>query len=481
MTAEKAGMGPLRIAVLGGGLAGLCAAWNLVLDGHEVTIIEKETSLGGLSRSIKRSGFAYDLGPHNIHTRHESVLNFIESAIKQDLLEQRPVAEIYFRRRWVPYPLIGLHAFTSIGLLDAIACGVDFFLTRFKAFFTRELDKPGDNYRSWIVRRFGKRLYDIYFAPYTEKVWKIPPEELSAEVARKRLIIPSMFDLIKAVLFKQQLDHPENPNFGKHYYPRRGAQQLVDFFCKGIEETGTKMVCGAIVSRMHMTKGNIRQIEYTIDGKEETLETDFVLSTIPVNQCILTLADIVPQEVVNAAVKLEFTAMKLLFIHVRKEMVFSQHLAYFSEKEFPFNRIYDVSVWSRDMVPLGKTAICCEISCSVGDEIWATSDSELFESSLAALESHGFLKRQEVEDYHVQSITNAYPRFRDGYEKNLDLIFKYLQSEIKNLITFGRQGLFAYINMDDAILVGFRVAEHLKNRRRLMIDYKEFFNKYVKW
>lgn len=471
----------LKIAIIGGGLSGVSAAWNLADNGHDITIIDKSNRIGGLAKTIRNGEYNYDIGPHNIHTRHENVLHFIKKKIKGNLIEHNPVVEIFFRKRWVPYPLTGIHVFTSINFFTAIACSIDFFLTRIKAFFTKDMGKYDDNYENWIVSRFGRKLYEIYFAPYTEKVWKLHPRELSVEIARKRLIVPSLTELIKAILLKIQPDHPENPNLGRHYYPKNGAQELINIFKEDEIFKKVNFINNATLDSIDVKDEEATSITFLKDGQKESIETDLVLTTIPINELIDSISAELPDEVKEAGKALDYTAMKLLYIHVNKKRVFKQHLAYFSEDEFPFNRIYDVSVWSPAMVPTGKTAICCEITCSFGDETWLLSNDQIYTQSQEVLIKNGFLNADEVEGYHVESISHAYPRFRNNYEKRVKTILEYIETDIHNLVTYGRQGLFSYTNMDDAILMGFKVAAHVNNKMRLEINYEEFFPKYLIW
>jgi protoporphyrinogen oxidase len=469
--------------VLGGGPAGLCAAWNLALDGHRVLVLEKEPVWGGLAVTFERQGYRYDLGPHNIHSRRESVLRFLKGILGDRLLEYSPVLQIYFRGQRIGYPLIGLEVLRAVPALTAAACGLSFVANRAWSAVSKAYRDDG-RYETWVVNRFGRRFYDIFFGPYSAKVWGIPPRELSDIVARKRIVVRSLGELIRSVVVKQESDHPENYRVVRNYYPVGGVGEISDYFVQGIRGAGGEVRTGCAIDRLELEGGVVRSVSWTAGGRRESLETADggepwqVLSTLPLNELVGMVAGPVPEPVRTAAAEMDFTAEVLLYLNLDGPSAFGVHLLYFSESEFPFNRIYDVGLFSRDMVPAGKNALCVELTCTEGDEMWRKEPAAVVDVVMPSLERHGLLSRSRVEDFHIRRLRHAYPRFRVGYERRVQAILDFVDA-VPNLTTFGRQGLFTYANVDDAIWMGFEIAKSLPYRSRMPLPLKEVLPTYI--
>jgi protoporphyrinogen oxidase len=446
-------------------------------------VLEKEGVWGGLALTFERDGFRYDLGPHNIHSRRESVIRFLAGILGDRFIEYYPILQIYFRGRRIAYPLVGLEVLRAIPLLTALACGVSFAGNRGLSVFLPGYKDDG-TYETWVVNRFGRRFYDIFFGPYSAKVWGIPPRELSDIVAKKRIAVRSIGELIRSILVKKESYHPENARLIRNYYPAGGIGEVSDFFAAGIRAAGGVVRTGCGVDRLTLEGSQIRSVSFTRDGQRETLvlhdrtEPWQVLSTVPINDLVGMIEGPVPDTARQAASELDFTSEVLLYLNLDVPRAFDVHLLYFSEAEFPFNRIYDVGLFSRQMIPLGKNALCVELTCSKGDALWTMDAQEVFALCMAPLERHRLLSRDRVEGYHIRRLNHAYPRFRVGYQKRVQSILDFVDG-CENLTTFGRQGLFTYANVDDAVWMGFEIAKALPYRRRMPLPLKELLPSYI--
>ncbi len=474
-----------NILVLGAGPSGLCAAWNLVKDGHRVIVFEKEPICGGQSITFEQDGFRYDLGPHNIHSHRPSVFEFLKRILSHKILETKVLPQIYFRQQRIQYPLVGIQVLELLPLLTSITCGLSFLWCRVCATFSSAFRDDG-SFETWVINRFGRQFYDIFFAPYAKKTWGILPAELSDVVAKKRIAIRGIPELISSIIFKREIYHPENPRLVRNLYPIMGVGEISDFFAAGIREGGGTILTRCAVEKIVLDEKRVRKICYSEDGRSKTLEFQAeggeenwqVFSTIPLNEMILMLDGNVPQSVREAAMGLDFTSEVFLYLNLNVPDAFKVPLLYFSEDEYPFNRIYDVGMFSRAMVPKGKNALCLELTCKFGDEIWNMDEKALFEKCMLPLEKHGLLNRDRVTAYHARRLSHAYPQFRVGYEQKLRTIFSYL-ADVTNLVTFGRQGVFAYANVDDVIWMAFEVVKELPYRERIRLPIEELLPDYI--
>ncbi len=470
-----------KIVVLGAGPGGLCAAWNLVQEGYDVVVLEKGSVCGGQSITFQKGDYKYNLGPHNIHSRRKSVINFIKKNLGDEFITHRYFSQIYFRGKRINYPLEGMDVLRSLSAWTALECALSFVWTRILSCFIPSYQDNG-RYETWIINRFGKKFYDIYFGPYSEKVWKIPPREISDIVAKKRIAVTGLVELVRSIFFKKQNYHPENPRLNDNYHPKQGVGQIIDFFVDGIVKNGGKIITNASVDKIVVDKNSVQQVHYSENGVKKQIDCRVtpakILSTMPINELILMLDGPVPAEVKTAAEGLDFVSEVFLYLNVKKTDIFEVPLLYFSEPEFPFNRVYDIGMFSREMVPTGKNALCLEVSCNYNDETWNIDEKTLFEKCMIPLEKHGLLQREEVEEYHTQRLKHAYPRFRMGYEKKLETILNYMDT-VPNLLTFGRQGLFSYTNVDDALWMGFEIAKQVNFHSRINVSLKELLLGYL--
>lgn len=468
---------PEKPVVIGAGPAGLCTGWNLATDGIDVTILEKTDKIGGLALSFKDGDYIFDLGPHNFHTVHKDILAFVKKILKSDLQKYNPKIKIFFMNRFLDYPLKGIKVFTVLPLKTMLPAFISFLFARLRLLLFDPED--GDSFESWIKNRFGNTLYGIYFGPYVQKAWKVDASKISKYVAEKRVPPLSISDYIRRLLHKSPKNfHSEDAGFIQHYYPKKGIGELTDWLHDNFVKNNGKIERNVEILSINGKNHNVESITYRQNGKLQTLETDMLFSSIPINELIKTLKMDVPQAVLEAAGRLDYVSEVLLFLKVKKRKIFDSTWTYFSSPEIRFNRIYDIEAFSEYCVPTGKTAYCIEFTCNEEDDIWNSSAEELYSYVMNIFEKHNIMSRSEVEGYFIKKISHAYPRFKIGFEKKLQEILDYL-STVKNLITLGRQGLFCYANVDDALYMGFRAVEILNTIRKKSIDYSDLFPKYT--
>jgi len=353
----------------------------------------------------------------------------------------------------------------------------DFLLARFLMFLRNPKDT---SFKDWITNRFGKTLYNIYFGPYANKAWKTAPEEISSYVAENRVPIISLTDYIRKLFnIKPKRFHKEFGPTVQSFYPKFGIGQVVDFFLKELEETDCKILKNCKITSILLKNNSARKVCFEQNGNKQELETDFVISTIPINEFILLFDPEPNLKVVEAAKNLDYCSEKLFYIKLNRKKAFDVPLVYFQDPQIRFNRVYDARAFSQHCVPDGKNALCFEFACCIGDETWNAKDSELYEYIVDTLEKESVLDiREHTEAYFSMEVTHAYPRFRVGFQKNLRSSFSFL-SELDNAITLGRQGLFCYANVDEVVSMGFRAVEYINTLKSKNVNYQSLFQEYL--
>jgi len=448
-----------HVVILGAGPGGLAAAWKLVRAGHAVTVLEREPVVGGLARTFAYGKFRFDYGPHAFNIDIPEVIEEMKGLLGADFVEKTFSSKVVFRNKFVNYPLRGADVFTSINPLLGAYCVFDFAVARVRH---RILGKEEiDTFESWVVSRFGRTLYNIYFGPYTQKLWGRDPRELSGVFASQRIPVLHLWDLIqKTFLGKQATPHRHNEYVDEAYYPRKGIGQIAERLSEEIVAHGGKILTDVEVLSARADGGRVRSVRFRRGGQPEEEACDFLLSTIPVRDFVPLHDPAAPAEVRAAAEGMHYRSARLMYLLVDREQVSGTPYIYFSNPDVLFNRIYEIRCFSPDMTPAGKTAVCAEITCDEGDATWHASDEALYPKVIGPLEQARLLTRDHVFDYFTRTIRFAYPIYETGFQHRMKKITAWLNG-IPNALMYGRQGLFTYTNTNHSIDMAFRAAAYI--------------------
>lgn len=471
------------VAILGAGISGLTAAYDLAGRGFDVVVIEKSDYIGGLAATFSYKNHLIDYGPHNFHTHMPEVFKFVNEELKVPL-KSMPItsSKLFFMGKFVSYPLKINDAIRNLNIMFGIRCFIDYALSRVKLKFSaRDTD---DSFEGWVEKRFGKYIYYLYFGPYVKKVWGISGADLDVSVARKRIPEPSLFSLIIRGLTGLKLGpkHSEDPEEVKSYYPPKGIGMISDRLRECIENRGGKIELGctirSIALRADKKAGQI--VEYIHGGVNKTLECDHLISTIPLNS-LYALLDVPGKEKIKEdADALPYRSVILLYMLLNMEKLFEAPWIYFNERDNPdliFNRMYEIGNFSPEMIHEKKGVLCLEITCYEGDGIWKKTDEELFDICISYLEKNKLMKRSQVQEILTRRIGVGYPVFKKGYLPHLSGMTKYLIDEL-GIVCIGRQGLFSYANVDHCIDMGLKAGELIESGD---FDYSDFHDVYRKY
>ncbi len=438
--------------VLGGGLTGLSAGYVLSAAGFGVEVIENGSTVGGLSRTIEKEGFRFDLGGHRFFTRDERINDLVRRLMGEELVTVPRTSKIFMRGRYFDYPLKPLNAMFGLGIPVMLRIFADYGLEKMKGLTNRT---EAVSLEEWVVRQFGRTMFNIYFKGYSEKVWGIGCDRISAEWVEQRIRGLSLAKAVKNAFFK--FSGKDVPSLVDRFlYPRRGIGRISDRMKEEIDRVN-RVHTGTAVERINHSGHTVESVVVRRAGRTETVPGRYFISSVPLTAMVRGLDPAPPEAVLEAAAKLRFRDLVVVAVMLDKKRATDQTWIYIPEQKIPFGRIHEPTNWSADMAPPGKTLVVMEFFSFRGDEIWNASDATLTNAAVESLELLGFIKGPEVIGSEVVRVPDAYPLFDVGYGRHCDEIQGYLQG-FKNLYIAGRCGMFRYYNMDHAIESGMKAA-----------------------
>ena len=437
--------------VLGGGIAGLTMARQMVHAGRSVIVIEQGRDVGGLSRTFRRDGFSFDLGGHRFHSNNPDVVRWLQDLMGDDLLTVRRRSRIHIEGRFVDYPIRLGQAVGAFGVAKAAGIAASYA----KALLDGR-DGEAVSFEHWVERRFGRILYEIYFKPYTEKVWGIPCDRLSADWASQRISLPSLSEAVYRALVRSK--HPPATIVSHFYYPRAGYGTIGDRLADEIAGGGGCVLTGASPHRLafHADEAVVH-----VDQGEDapgTVRCGHVVSTIPLDR-LLALVPANPEvERAAAEAHLAYRGVILVFLALDRPQVSPDSWTYFPSPALLFGRSHEPKNWSPAMVPgPGVTSLALEVFASPGDESWRADDSALVNRAVAELEAVGGVPAAEVIGAWVLRVPYAYPLYSLGYRDRLGRL-RAAMARWPRLSLVGRTGSFCYRNVDGIVEDCFNLA-----------------------
>jgi protoporphyrinogen oxidase len=447
-----------RVCVLGGGLAGLACAYELAKSGVEVTVLEREDHAGGMASSfVEQSGdeyWTYDFGPHRFHTTDEELIEHVKTILAGNHRQAQRLSRIVLGGRFFDYPLNAGNVLRNLPPRTLLRSFTDYAWVR----FTERVGLShlsDENFEGWVTKRFGRTLYDLFFGLYTGKSWKMAPSEISGDWASQRISQLDLVDAVKKTLVKSG-DTPRGLVRSFIYPARGGIGEIARGYVREIQAMGSTVITGAPVTRILREGSEVTAVRYG-GPAPGAVEADHYISTIPITALARSVRPAAPQPVLSAIGNLEYVSIIFVYLKLDKPSVSPDSWLYLPESHLTIHRISEPKNFSPDCAPAGKTMVCAEITCRIGDEHWRAGDEELVRIAVSDLESIGFIRPSEVLGSLVKKIPHAYPVYDLTYKQNLTPVLDFVHS-LTNIKTGGRQGLFRYNNMDQSIEMGRRMA-----------------------
>jgi len=367
------------------------------------------------------------------------------------------MSRIFLRRRFIDYALRGADIVEKLPLWLLVKSFCDYLVIR-----ARNVVKPipDDNFEAWIINRFGRTLYELFFGVYTRKTWGIPGTQISADWAAQRISLLSLWDTVKKTLFRPK-DSPRT-YVSRFLYPKTGGiGALARGYRRLIEQEGGRLVLSARVRRIGTDgAGTVTGVVYERDGVEHEQRSDLYISTIPITDALPMMGEAVPPEVIEAAGALVHKGIVFVYLKLAREQVTPDHWVYIPEPHIAVHRISEFKNFSSACAPEGRTLVCAEITASRDDHHWSMDDEALVELATRNLATLGLIEPGEVEGGFVRRVDYAYPIYDLTYRENLRTLTEFVKT-MTNFLSTGRQGLFRYGNMDHSVAMGHAVARRV--------------------
>jgi protoporphyrinogen oxidase len=372
------------------------------------------------------------------------------------MLKRPRLSRIYYNNRFFDYPLKPFNALRGLGLLEAVRAVASYAWIRLHPI------RPEVSVADWISNRFGRRLFNIFFKTYTEKVWGIPCEQLGAQWAAQRIKGLSLVTAITNALFKGGTGKKQIKTLIDEFeYPRLGPGMMWEVFQKDLEERGGRVEFGAAVIGLIHRDNRIASVVYTKTGQTHTIDADMVMSTMPLRDLIRSLDPPAPAEVREAAEALHYRDFLTVALVIDTPTMFPDNWIYVHDPKVKLGRIQNFKNWSPEMVPdPSKTCLGLEYFCFEGDGLWSMPDGELVKLGARELDVIGLLKGAKVLDGTVVRAPKAYPIYDEGFMAALDVVRRYLDRFV-NLQVAGRNGMHKYNNQDHSMVTAILAVQNL--------------------
>jgi len=422
------------VLIIGAGLAGLSAARTLNEAGVDFLVLEREQEVGGLCRTEKTGGFAFDYTGHLLHLRPGFARDLIMSELGDLLVEHERKASVYLDDTFVPYPIQANFGVLAPSLVDRCVDG-----------YRRSRDVPVSedmNFAQWSSAQFGDGLAQLFMVPYNRKLYVHPLEEMEISWTSWSVPRPSEEEMEKAAMGRASGTFGYNATF---YYPKQGGiEVLPGKLAEGLRD---RILTSAGVESVDAAKGTV-----TVPGGKE-IGFSRIISTIPLPE-LLRITSGLPAGHASAVDRLRYSSVTALCLGFDRPSPREEHWVYFPEEAFPFYRAGYFTNFSRDLAPEGASSLYVEVAHRMDDQ---PRVDHLMEECLEGLRAARMLESgSRLVASTVLSMPYAYV-FYDQYRKEkLPGLLEDLRT--RSIHSIGRYGAWEYSAMQDAIEQGARTA-----------------------
>ncbi len=457
-------MNTIDTFVIGAGPAGLTTAYTLAKAGRDVLVIEQDpVYVGGISRTVNYKGFLFDIGGHRFFSKSKEVVALWNEILPDDFIDRPRLSRIFYKHKFYAYPLKAFEALRNLGILQSTACMASFAYAKVFPI------KAPKTFHQWVRNQFGERLFSIFFKTYTEKVWGMGCDEISADWAAQRIKGLSLGSAIIDGL-RRSLGTKRKTGGGEvaktliesFRYPRRGPGMMWEAAAAKIKAMGGEVLLDRKLQSLHWDE---RKSLWTIkvetgDGEEETYGARHVVSSAAIRDLMGRLSP-TPLSLLHAR-QLKYRDFLTVVLIGQSKTALPDNWIYIHDPQVKVGRVQNFRSWSPDMIPDAvSTCLGLEYFCFEGDGLWTSSDEELIALAKQEIEHIGLMRAEDVADACVVRQKKAYPVYDETYADNVAVIRRDLQLSFPNLHLVGRNGMHKYNNQDHAMMTGMLTAANI--------------------
>ena len=451
-----------KVIILGAGVSGLCAAWRLSENNFDVEVYEKNSFVGGLAATIKIDNYFMDFGPHPFYSDNESILAIFKELIGSDLISFERDCLLLFNDLYIHYPPDPKDILFNMGIKTSVLSVSSYLKSKLKNSF---VPSNIENFENWAISSFGSHLYKIFFKPYTENFWKVSPDKLSCDWADARV---ARLNLIKAIklLFSESKKRSSLNQIERDtlplYYPKHGCGVLSERLAEKVKSNGGKIYLNSEIKKVNIPSIEKSNVLVNVEGVDSIVEGNYIISTLPLKHLVKMTNPKPNNEIQSHADSLNSLGLIIVFFALNIEDVLPVSYLYCMHNIY--HRITEYNKFSAKLSPDGENLLSVEISCYKDDEVWKIENNELVENCTNGLISDGYIKKDNIIKSFVFKSSNVYPVYFLGYEERLKKIKNFYSEFEESFLLLGRSGQYNYIDQDQAMKMGFDLADKIHKK-----------------
>jgi len=445
------------IVIIGAGPAGLTAAYQLGKHGLPSTVVEADNVVGGISRTVVRDGWRFDIGGHRFFTKVPPVSHLWHEVLPdEDFLIRPRMSRIFYDGKFYDYPLKPTNALRNLGLIESIRCVLSYMWVRIRP------PKDQSTFEGYTAARFGWRLYRTFFKTYTEKVWGVPADQIQADWAAQRIKNLNLFSAVWNALMPRRNQKNIASLIEEFEYPRHGPGMMWEKCAEMVEAQGSRIVMNNRVVRIEHEHGAAKAVLTETAEGEQRFECAELVSSMPIPRLLQAMSPPPPPEILAAASGLSFRDFLTVALVVPEADAFPDNWIYVHSAEVKLGRIQNFGAWSPEMIPQeSMTCLGLEYFVTEGDDLWTSDDSELIRLGISELQTLGLLDPAHIGDGYVVRMPKAYPMYDSCYKENVEVLRGWLSGNATNVHPIGRNGMHRYNNQDHSMYTAMLTVDNM--------------------